>query len=195
MTPPAQEGLEEAGRLDNAIVVVENIARYLRAGYDRADAAVSATGQIALALSLLATSGLFIKSLANVARVDLGLNPESVVLFRVSPRDPAVLLGVALAWYLLPHLGAVLGGGVGVAAMDRAMRGGKLVAGFPVELDDQIMLATSTGQSIRCPVGGISFRSRAAGGVKVFDTGKGEKVVSVAWIADQPNGDASAVET
>ncbi|QBY02662.1 DNA gyrase subunit A [Rhodophyticola sp. CCM32] len=76
-------------------------------------------------------------------------------------------------------------GGQGVAAIDRAMRGGPLVASFPVEMDDQIMLATSTGQSIRVPVEGISFRSRSAGGVKVFDTAKGEVVVSVAWIADQ----------
>ncbi len=76
-------------------------------------------------------------------------------------------------------------GGQGVAAMDKAMRGGSLVACFPVENDDQIMLATSTGQSIRCPVDGISFRSRSAGGVKVFHTGKGELVVSVAKIADQ----------
>ncbi|MCG6903066.1 MAG: DNA gyrase subunit A [Rhodobacter sp.] len=76
-------------------------------------------------------------------------------------------------------------GGQGVAAMDRAMRGGRLVASFPVEMDDQIMLVTSTGQSIRCPVDGISFRSRGAGGVRVFNTAKGEEVVSVAWIADQ----------
>ncbi|KAJ56858.1 DNA gyrase subunit A [Actibacterium mucosum KCTC 23349] len=76
-------------------------------------------------------------------------------------------------------------GGQGVAAMDKAMRGGVLVASFPVDMDDQIMLATSTGQSIRCPVDGISFRSRSAGGVKVFDTAKNEEVVSVARIADQ----------
>ena len=76
-------------------------------------------------------------------------------------------------------------GGMGVKAMDGAMRGGALVASFPVELSDQIMLATSTGQSIRVPVQGISFRSRSAGGVKVFDTGRGEEVVSVARIAEQ----------
>ncbi|ETX27541.1 DNA gyrase subunit A [Roseivivax isoporae LMG 25204] len=76
-------------------------------------------------------------------------------------------------------------GGQGVGAMDRGLRGGPLVASFPVELDDQIMLATSRGQSIRVPVDGISFRSRNAGGVKVFNTGPGEEVVSVAWIADQ----------
>ncbi len=76
-------------------------------------------------------------------------------------------------------------GGQGVAAMDKAMRGGALVASFPVDMGDQIMLATTTGQSIRCPVDGISFRSRSAGGVKVFDTAKNEEVVSVAWIAEQ----------
>jgi len=80
-------------------------------------------------------------------------------------------------------------GGQGVAAMDRAMRGSRLVASFPVEIDDQIMLATSRGQSIRCPVNGISFRSRSAGGVKVFDTAKGEQVVSVARIADSGDDD------
>jgi DNA gyrase subunit A len=73
------------------------------------------------------------------------------------------------------------------------MRGGLLVASFPVEMSDQIMLATSTGQSIRCPVQDISFRSRSAGGVRVFNTAKGEEVVSVARIADQGD-DAEEVE-
>ncbi len=76
-------------------------------------------------------------------------------------------------------------GGQGVMAMDKALRGGALVASFPVEIGDQVMLATSTGQSIRCPVDGISFRSRSAGGVRVFDTAAGEEVVSVARIAEQ----------
>ncbi|MEO1722583.1 MAG: DNA gyrase subunit A [Pseudomonadota bacterium] len=76
-------------------------------------------------------------------------------------------------------------GGQGVAAIDKAMRGGPLTASFPVAEDDQIMLVTDKGQSIRCPVSGISFRSRSAGGVKVFNTGADEKVVSVALIADQ----------
>jgi DNA gyrase subunit A len=85
-------------------------------------------------------------------------------------------------------------GGMGVAAMDKAMRGGEIVASFPVEMQDQIMLVTSKGQSIRVPVDGISFRSRSAGGVRVFNTGTDETVVSVAWIADQGNED-SDVET
>jgi DNA gyrase subunit A len=83
-------------------------------------------------------------------------------------------------------------GGQGVTAIEKSMRGGDLVASFPVAIDDQIMLATSTGQSIRCPVKGISFRSRSAGGVKVFDTGAAERVVSVAWIAEQDEEDEVA---
>ncbi len=82
-------------------------------------------------------------------------------------------------------------GGQGVMAMDRAMRGGDLIASFPVVEGDQIMLATSTGQSIRVPVDQISFRSRSAGGVRVFNTGKGEVVVSVARVAESEADDVA----
>jgi DNA gyrase subunit A len=83
-------------------------------------------------------------------------------------------------------------GGMGVTAWEKSMRGGEIVASFPVERGDQIMLATSTGQSIRVPVDGISFRSRGAGGVRVFNTRAGETVVSVAWIADQGDEEEDA---
>lgn len=83
-------------------------------------------------------------------------------------------------------------GGMGVVAMDKALRGGRVVSCFSVESGDQIMLATSTGQSIRCPVDGISFRSRGAGGVRVFNTAAGEEVVSVARIADQGDDEDTA---
>jgi DNA gyrase subunit A len=89
-------------------------------------------------------------------------------------------------------------GGMGVTAMDKSMRGGEIVTSFPVDLLDQIMLVTTTGQSIRVPVEGISFRSRSAGGVRVFNTAKGEEVASVAWIAEQNEDDeieANAEET
>jgi putative ABC transport system permease protein len=44
-----------------------------------------ATAQIALSMALLVSAGLFTKSLANVARVDLGLNADNVIMFSVSP--------------------------------------------------------------------------------------------------------------
>ncbi|MES2916121.1 MAG: DNA gyrase subunit A [Pseudomonadota bacterium] len=76
-------------------------------------------------------------------------------------------------------------GGMGVKAISPGPRGGRIIASFPVDTSDQIMLATSTGQSIRVPVDQISFRSRSAGGVKVFAVAADEEVVSVARVADQ----------
>ena len=76
-------------------------------------------------------------------------------------------------------------GGQGVKAISPGPRGGRIIAAFPVDLGDQIMLATSTGQSIRVPVDQISFRSRSAGGVRVFNVGADEEVVSVARVAEQ----------
>ena len=76
-------------------------------------------------------------------------------------------------------------GGMGVKAISPGPRGGRIIASFPVEMSDQIMLATSTGQSIRVPVDQVSFRSRSAGGVKVFNLAGDEEVVSVARVADQ----------
>jgi predicted permease len=43
------------------------------------------TAQIALSMSLLISAGLFIQSLRNVARVDLGLKIDNVVTFGISP--------------------------------------------------------------------------------------------------------------
>jgi DNA gyrase subunit A len=76
-------------------------------------------------------------------------------------------------------------GGMGVKAISPGPRGGRIIASFPVDSSDQIMLATSTGQSIRVPVEQISFRSRSAGGVRVFNVGADEEVVSVARVAEQ----------
>ncbi len=75
-------------------------------------------------------------------------------------------------------------GGQGVAAANLDRRDDTIVAAFTVAEEDQIMLATSTGQSIRCPVAGISQQGRSSSGVTVFNTKDGESVVSVAYIAD-----------
>ncbi len=75
-------------------------------------------------------------------------------------------------------------GGQGVAAANLDRRDDTIIAAFTVAEEDQIMLATSTGQSIRCPVAGISIQGRSSSGVTVFNTKKGESVVSVAYIAD-----------
>ena len=45
-------------------------------------------------------------------------------------------------------------GGKGIVAMTVNERNGPLVASFPVEDNDQIMVVTDGGQLIRCPVDG-----------------------------------------
>ena len=44
-----------------------------------------ATAQIALSMALLASAGLFTRSLINVSRVELGVKADNVILFHVSP--------------------------------------------------------------------------------------------------------------
>lgn len=76
-------------------------------------------------------------------------------------------------------------GGKGIVAMSVNDRNGKLVASFPVEDSDQIMLVTDNGQLIRCPVEDIRVAGRSTQGVIVFDTAEDEHVVSVEHITDE----------
>jgi DNA gyrase subunit A len=62
---------------------------------------------------------------------------------------------------------------------------GKLIASFPVEDEDQIMLVTDGGQLIRTRVEGIRIAGRSTQGVIVFDTAEGERVVSVERISEE----------
>ncbi len=90
-------------------------------------------------------------------------------------------------------------GGKGIKATDTSKTAeiGRLVAAFPVEDSDGIMLISDGAQLIRVPVGGIRFTSRASKGVRVFRTVEGEKVVSVERIseveADDGEGEPDAV--
>lgn len=80
-------------------------------------------------------------------------------------------------------------GGKGIVAMSVNNRNGKLVASFPVEHSDQIMLVTDKGQLIRCPVEDIRIAGRSTQGVIVFDTADDEHVVSVEHISEDENGE------
>jgi len=86
-------------------------------------------------------------------------------------------------------------GGKGIRATDISQvdRIGKLVAGFPVSSDDQIMLASDGGQVIRVPVKDIRIASRATKGVTIFVTAEGEKVVSVERISEPQGDDVTSV--
>jgi DNA gyrase subunit A len=76
-------------------------------------------------------------------------------------------------------------GGKGIVAMAITEKNGRLVASFPIEESDQIMLVTDGGQLIRCPVDGIRIAGRSTQGVIVFSTGEGEKVASVERLSEE----------
>ncbi len=85
-------------------------------------------------------------------------------------------------------------GGKGIAAMAITKKNGPIVASFPVEHDDQIMLVTNAGKLIRVPVDGIRIAGRSTQGVTILNTAEDEKVVSVEGISepdeeDDENGD------
>ncbi len=82
------------------------------------------TAQIALSMSLLIAAGLFIKSLTNVSRVDLGIEPDNVVVFTISPsrngydstRSKALYARVEQELAALPGVTNVAAGAVPILA-------------------------------------------------------------------------------
>jgi DNA gyrase subunit A len=86
-------------------------------------------------------------------------------------------------------------GGKGIVAMSildgkkgaKKIRGktGRLVASFPVEEADQIMMVTDAGKLIRTPVAGIRIAGRSTQGVIVLNTADDERVVSVERLSEE----------
>ena len=82
-------------------------------------------------------------------------------------------------------------GGKGITAMIVNDRNGRLVASFPVEDSDQIMLVTDGGKLIRCPIDDVRIAGRNTQGVRIFKTEESEKVVSVERVPEDGNGDSA----
>jgi DNA gyrase subunit A len=85
-------------------------------------------------------------------------------------------------------------GGKGITAMIVNERNGRLVASFPVEETDQIMLVTDRGKLIRCPIDDVRIAGRNVQGVRIFKTEDDEKVVSVERIPEESNGNGETAE-
>jgi DNA gyrase subunit A len=83
-------------------------------------------------------------------------------------------------------------GGKGIVAMVVNDRNGPLVASFPVDESDQIMLVTDGGQLIRCPVDDVRVAGRNTQGVRIFRTDEDETVASVERIPEDANGENGA---
>ena len=75
-------------------------------------------------------------------------------------------------------------GGSGIVAMGMGKKNSAIIAAFPVEENDDLMLISDQGQTIRVAVSSVSIQGRAAQGVTVFRLDDGERAVSVERIAD-----------
>jgi DNA gyrase subunit A len=75
-------------------------------------------------------------------------------------------------------------GGKGIVAMVVNERNGNMVASFPVDHSDQIMLVTDGGQLIRCPIDDVRIAGRNTQGVRIFKTDAVERVVSVERVSE-----------
>jgi DNA gyrase subunit A len=75
-------------------------------------------------------------------------------------------------------------GGKGIVAMSLTQKTGRIVASFPVEEADQVMLVTDAGKLIRTPVSGIRIAGRSTQGVIVLNTADDERVVSVERVSE-----------
>ncbi len=70
-------------------------------------------------------------------------------------------------------------GGQGILNIETSERNGGVVASFPVDEDEEVMLVTNKGKLIRLPVNGIRIAGRVTQGVTLLNTEKTERVVSV----------------
>lgn len=80
-------------------------------------------------------------------------------------------------------------GGSGIANIDLTEKTGPVVASFPVDHTDEIMLVTNAGKLIRTPVDDIRIAGRKTQGVTLLRTADDECVVSAARLGDVGNGD------
>ena len=86
-------------------------------------------------------------------------------------------------------------GGQGIIAITTSARNGDVIASFPVEHTDQMMLVTNQGQMIRCPIDDIRIAGRNTQGVTIFKTRDGEQVVSVERVGETADEDAEQEES
>jgi DNA gyrase subunit A len=76
-------------------------------------------------------------------------------------------------------------GGQGVITIRTTDRNGPVVSVAQVVDDDEVMLITDGGKVLRSRVSGISIMGRATQGVRIMNLGAGEKLVSMARLAER----------
>jgi DNA gyrase subunit A len=84
-------------------------------------------------------------------------------------------------------------GGKGVITMNVTEKTGKVVAALAVAPTEELMLMTSSGQSVRIRVSDIRETGRNAQGVKLMDLAEREVIQDVAIVVPDEEDESSAV--
>ncbi|HEY8495044.1 MAG TPA: DNA gyrase subunit A [Myxococcota bacterium] len=79
-------------------------------------------------------------------------------------------------------------GGQGIITIRTSERNGPVIGVAQVTEEDDVMLITDGGKVLRCRVSGISTMGRATQGVTLMDLAPGEKLVSIARLAERDAG-------
>ncbi len=128
------------------------------------------------------------RTAAGVKGIELSRGDEVVSLEILDAEDQADLLTVTEAGYgkrsPLKEYRAQSRGGKGIMAMKLTDKTGALVGCLRVLAEDEIMLVSSAGKIIRLRVKDIPLQGRATQGVRLFMLTPGEKIVSLAKIAE-----------
>ena len=128
---------------------------------------------------------------------DIALSPERIAELGAAEEFILTLTSSGMGKRASAYDYRVTGrGGKGLIA-HRVNDKAKLIASFPVDEEDDVMMVTNGGQLIRCPVNQIRLAGRSTQGVRVLRTSGDERVVSVERLAEQgedkPEGDENEI--
>ena len=136
---------------------------------------------------------------------EMGRTAAGVIGLRLRPDDSLVSCAVARPDATLLHV-TTLGygkrtqigdfnckgrGGLGMMGIRLAADRGEVVGTLVVDPSDEILAVTRNGVVIRVPVSDILVRSRLVMGVKVMSPDPGDRVVAIALVGEEINGDAA----
>jgi DNA gyrase subunit A len=127
------------------------------------------------------------RNTAGVKAIELAEGDEVVGLARTEPEREWVLAVCARGYgkrTKLEEFRAQNRGGKGIILIDASERNGPVVGIALVKPEDEIMLITDRGQTIRTPVEGIRETGRNAQGVRVMNVGEDERVVALEPISE-----------
>lgn len=85
-------------------------------------------------------------------------------------------------------------GGSGLINIETSERNGDVIAAFPIDVQDQLMMVTDQGRLIRVPVHDVRIAGRNTQGVTLFKVGDEEKIVSVDRIQETEDDEAEEGE-